>query len=198
MNAPIYDFKIDPATVVRSPKCRTPIPVFGALHRDAIIQAIFDPKARSIEFLSCLRHQHTSVAVNGAVVHGDGGAYLIDISGHRLTRTFEEESAIYAALRSHAISVRVMDDRDIMTEPLLGNAREVWTCRNVKLPLRDRFRILAALDEEGPLSIMALQEFVCVSVDLATAVCTLACADLVEIDLLSGPLGPTTIVRCRA
>lgn len=198
MNMQTSTFGNAAAYVVNGPKCRTPIPIQSWLQHDAIIQTILDPGVRSIEFASGLPYLNSRFDVNAVIVRGNDRTFVIDIPGLRPARSVDEEAAFNEVLHANGISLRIVDHCEIIAEPRFSNAREIWTCRNANVPLSDRFRIMTALAEEGPLSIFALQEFVRTSIDLATAVCALACADLVEIDQLSGPIGPKTSVRCRS
>jgi hypothetical protein len=61
-----------------------------------------------------------------------------------------------------------------------------------------RMQILSVLQEDGPLQLGCLLQRVRAIQDPAPAVMALACSDLVELDLISRPLGPSTIVRSRS
>jgi hypothetical protein len=187
---------VDPKSIT-CPKSRTSIPLQSWLHRDALVQASLDPGVRIIEFLSEIRFRGVSAAVNSIVLHRDEGSFMLRIEGHRPVRNEDEECAMQSALAQRGISILDMTAAEIRIEPRLTNAREVWNCRDFHVSMADRMRILHALEDEGPQSIKALQHVACTSADLASALCSLACADLVEIDIDPMPLGPATIVRSR-
>lgn len=178
-------------------KSRTSIPLQSRLHRDVLILASLDPRVRIIEFLPEIRFRGASVATEATVLHRDDGSFLLRIEGHRPPRNDDEEGAVRSALRQRAISMLDVTAAEIRVEPRLTNAREVWACRDFQVTMADRMRILHALEDEGPQAIKALQHVACTSADLASALCSLACADLVEIDIAAMPIGPATIVRSR-
>jgi hypothetical protein len=179
------------------PKSRTSIPLQSRLHRDVLVQASLDPLVRIIEFLPEIRFRGISVALDSTVLHRDDGSFMLRIEGHRSVRNEHEEGAMRSALRQRGISILDITTAEIRVEPRLTNAREVWACRDFHVTMADRMRILHALEDEGPQSIKALQHVACTSADLASALCSLACADLVEIDIAAMPIGPATIVRSR-
>jgi hypothetical protein len=61
-----------------------------------------------------------------------------------------------------------------------------------------RLRILKALAEDGPLPLSQLLAAIQGDRDPAPAVMAMACSNLVELDLTSGALGPSTLARSRA
>jgi hypothetical protein len=54
------------------------------------------------------------------------------------------------------------------------------------------------LQEEGPLQLGCLLKKIHAARDPAPAIMALACSDSLEIDLVTQPLGPSTIVRSRS
>jgi hypothetical protein len=59
-------------------------------------------------------------------------------------------------------------------------------------------RILQALRDDGPMELGRLLEVIRADRDPSPSVMSLACDDLLELDLTSRPLGPATMVRSRA
>jgi hypothetical protein len=59
-------------------------------------------------------------------------------------------------------------------------------------------QVLTALQEDGPLNLGSLLQRVRAVRDPAPAVMALACSDLIELDLFSQPLGPSTNARSRS
>jgi hypothetical protein len=88
----------------------------------------------------------------------------------------------------------VLTAEEIRREPRYANARLVWSHRETPVSVGLRLRILLKLLDEGPMPLGELLKSIRSEVDPAPAVMALACANLVELDLLSQPLSPTTIV----
>ncbi|WP_445217585.1 hypothetical protein ACKWRH_37135 [Bradyrhizobium sp. Pa8] len=65
------------------------------------------------------------------------------------------------------------------------------------MPIPLRLNILKIVADEGPIELGRLLETFRGDQEPSRAVTALACADLLEIDLSSGPLGPSTMVRSR-
>jgi hypothetical protein len=86
---------------------------------------------------------------------------------------------------------------DIQREPVFSNSRIVWSHRLHPVAIGMRLQILQILSDEGPMSLSGLLSAVRSERDPGAAVLALACADIVELDLKSIPLGPMTPVRCR-
>jgi hypothetical protein len=182
---------------VSSPKFRSAIPVRSAVHRDFLIQSALDVHVRSIEFLPEVRFGDVALTVNSIVVRRDDGNFMVEIQGRRPLRDVDDENILAQGLQSIGLSLLEADIDEIRREPRLSNAREVWDCKDLRVTIRDRMQVMTALSEEGPQSILALQDIVHTSVYLASSLYALACADLVEIDMDDRPLGPHTVVRAR-
>ncbi|MET4085617.1 hypothetical protein [Bradyrhizobium sp. S3.5.5] len=182
---------------VNANKCLTAIPVRSTLHRDALIQSVLDPHVRCIEFLNEVRFGTEAVTVNSIVIRRFDGAYMLDIVGHTAPRDVDEEQTLFNGLKSLGVSVLQLDSFDIRREPRLSSAREIWDHRNVDVPFRDRSSILSALSEYGPQSVNSLEDILRATPDFRPSLYALACADLVEIDIATRPLGPNTRVRAR-
>jgi hypothetical protein len=88
------------------------------------------------------------------------------------------------------------DPSDIRRDPLFSNTREIWSHERYCVPLIDRLKISVVL-EEGPQSILEIEERARPSCDIIRALCALACENLVEISIHERPLGPNTVVRER-
>lgn len=114
----------------------------------------------------------------------------------RRVRDLDDEGLVQNALRNLGLQLVVTAD-DLRAEPRRSNARLVWSYKDrpVAVPLRQSIPKLLA--DEGPMQLGALLETIRSGEDHSLAVTSLACSDLLEIDLKSGPLGPSTIVRSR-
>jgi hypothetical protein len=182
---------------VTTPKTRSAIPVTSPIHRDLLIQSTLDPTVRSIEFVNQVRHRGHAVATNTFVVHRDDGRFLMEVVGSRPQRDPDEDEALYLGLQAAGIQVLEVEPDEIRREPRYRNARLVWENREHQPSARDRERILDVLAENGPLSIGEIEDLTRTTSDIETAVCSLACEDIVEVDLDGGPLGAATVVRAR-
>lgn len=84
-----------------------------------------------------------------------------------------------------------------MREPRCTNARTVFEYAGRPVEIGLRLQILGTLTDDGAMPLGDLLNRLRSNRDPATAVMALACADLVELDLVSAPLGPQTIARLR-
>lgn len=186
------------ARVFTSPKCASAIPVRDVLVRDAIVQATLDPAVQKIEF-GPLEVPDPVLAIGAVVIERDGQRYLLDHRSSETARpsTVDDEGALLVAVENLGLKLWPMDARAIRREPRFSNSREVWRYRNHDVPLSDRLQIMHALAEEGPQSIMELATRISPTVDVAASVCSLACSNIVELELVERSLGPRTMVNER-
>jgi hypothetical protein len=187
------------ARVFTSPKCASAIPVRDVLVRDAVVQAALDPAVRTIEHVSLASITDPSLALNAVIVERDGQRLLLDgrKTEDRKPRTIDDEGAFLIALEKLGLKLVELDPQEIRREPRFTNCREVWRYHHHSVPLGDRLQIMHVLAEEGPQSIMELASRVSTAVDVVASVCSLACADILELELGEKPLGPRTMVRER-
>jgi hypothetical protein len=85
------------------------------------------------------------------------------------------------------------DAQNVHREPLFSNACAIWSHASHHVSLLDRLELTVAL-EEGPQSILELEDRTRLTCDVTAAVCALACADLVRLNIHDAPLGPRTVV----
>jgi hypothetical protein len=193
----ISQFKKRLTPVVTGAKCAVAIPVSDALLRDAVIQAHLDPAVRQIDYLPHARLSGQQVALNAVLLIRDDARYILDIAEAGRVRDLDDEGVRLITLEEQGLRLLELTQAEIRQEPRLSNVREVWRHNRVHVPLRDRLQIMTALAEEGSLSMAELESRVSVTLDVATSVCALACADIVELELTQWPLGPRTVVRER-
>jgi hypothetical protein len=174
------------------------IPTRCALQFDALVQATLDAAVRSIEFVASVWVEGTQVELDAIVLGREDGRYLLDVVPARPLRDFEREGLVLIALDRLALPSIVLNEADIRREPYFANSRLVWSYRMHGVGIAMRLRILQALAEESPMPLAQLLNTVQGDRDPAPAVMALACADIVELDLKSLPLGPTTLVGSRA
>lgn len=181
-----------------SPKCgEGAIPVRHHLVRDALIQAALDPTVRSIEYLSEIRTAPATMKVDAIAIVRDGIRYSLDVVEARPRRSIAQRLMIAQALLDLGLRPLVRTESDIMREPRCTNARTVFEYAGRPVEIGLRLQILGTLTDDGAMPLGDLLNRLRSNRDPATAVMALACADLVELDLVSAPLGPQTIARLR-
>ncbi|MGY4224973.1 hypothetical protein ACVMIH_002334 [Bradyrhizobium sp. USDA 4503] len=185
------------STVFSAPKCKVAIPVDSVLQRDALLQASLDPSVRTIHYRKTPNLYGAPPTVRGVVLQRFDGDYLLIVCQTRPGRTEEEHTRLAEMLGSDGLRLLERDALDIRHEPLFSNARAVWHYQRFVVSVHNRLKIAAALAEDGPQSVLELEERARPTCDIVGAVCALACEALVELDLREIPLGPRTIVRPR-
>jgi hypothetical protein len=180
-----------------SAKTCTAIPTRCAHLRDALIQASLDPVVRSIEFIAAARVGATSIDLNAIVLERDDGRYLLDVVPARPLRDVEHDGLALIALEELGLPSIVLTTADIQREPRLANSRLAWSYRLHPVGISMRMHILQVLSDDGPMMFGNLLDAVRSDRDPIPAIMALACANLIEIDLVSQPLGPATIARSR-
>jgi hypothetical protein len=186
------------ANLFVSAKTSVAIPTVCALVRDALIQASLDPAVRSIEFLAQARVGTTPVDLDAVVIVRDDGRFVLDVVPARPVRDVEDEGLALIALAELGLKQITLTAADIRREPRFANSRLVWSYRLHPVGLSMRMRVLQILGDDGPMTLSRLLSTVRTDRDPTPAVMAMACSDLIELDLVSRPLGPQTIVRARA
>lgn len=184
--------------IFRSAKTFEPIPHAGGLVHDALVQASLDPKVLEIGFLRQAGPPSAKVDVGAITVVRDDGAYFLDIVPARPLRSLDATDATEAALSEAGLRPLTLEGEDIMREPTFSAARAVWSYRRFSVAPAMRFYILAALEEDGPLTMHRLCTAVPGPQEPFLSILSLACADAVELDIRLQPLGSTTLVRSRS
>jgi hypothetical protein len=175
-----------------SGKTSAAIPARHPALRDALIQASLDPQVRSIVYVASTSVASEQVELDAIVIRRDDGRFLLDVVPARSTRDVKEQG-----LGELGLKQIILTTEEIRREPRYTNARLVWSCREIPVPVGLRMRILQILLDEGPMPLGELLKSIRSEHDPAPAVMALACADLLSLDIASQPLGPLTIARCR-
>jgi hypothetical protein len=178
-------------------KCEIAIPIHRPLLRDAVQQAALEPAVRAIQFRRSPDIECPRVSLHGVVLDRVDGRFLLRVYERRTQRSDEELARVTYVLARHRLRLLERDALDIRREPLFSNARAVWSYARYDVSLTDRLRIGLALEEGGPQSIVELEERARPTCDIVAAVCALACADLVGLNIHHVPLGRYTIVAAR-
>ncbi|MCP3471818.1 hypothetical protein NLM33_25120 [Bradyrhizobium sp. CCGUVB1N3] len=178
-----------------SAKTPTPVPARHVALREALVLASLDPAVRSILHVPSAPAGAAQVEV--VVLQHDRGRFHLDVVPARRVRDLDEEGLIQIALRDLGLEPLVVTAEDLRTEPRRSNARLVWSYKDRPVPVPLRLNILKTVADEGPIELGRLLEIIRSGEDPSPAVMALACADLLEIDLTSEPLGPSTMLRAR-
>lgn len=103
------------------------------------------------------------------------------------------------AIEAHPGRLRtvVIRPADLDSEPFAANVRMVWACARRSYPAGDQVRVMQFLQEHGASPLIEVAQAASASSDPVATVLAMACRDLVELDLRSGPLGPDTRVTRR-
>jgi hypothetical protein len=181
-----------------SAKTSMAIPARSILLRDALIQASLDSAVRSIGYIASARVGSASVKVNAIVIVRDDGRYVLDVMEARPLRDVDEEGLAQVALRDLALTPLTFTKTEIQREPRFTNAKLVWLYAQRPVGITLRMQILGRLAEDGPMTLAQLLSSIPSDRDPSPAILALACCDLIELDLISCPLGPQTVARCRS
>lgn len=181
-----------------SAKTSVAIPAPCALVRDALIQATLDPSVRTIEFLAQAQVDATQVDLGATIIVRDDGRFVLDVVQARPVRDIEQEGLALIAYSRLGLSQITLTAADIKREPRFANSRMVWSYRLAPVGIAMRMAVLQVLADEGPMALSRLLSSLRSDRDPNPAIMALACSDLIELDLVSRPLGPQTIARSRA
>lgn len=176
-----------------SPKCRAAIPVHDILLRDALEQASLDSTVLAIHYRSGPEIECPPVSLSGVVLRRGDGSYLLRVAQNRPERSQEDHASLRFVLERHGLQLLERDAKDLHREPLFSNARAIWSHAGRRVSLIERLKIAVAL-EDGPQSIIELQDRTRLTCDFVGALCALACEGLLRLDIHDTALGPQTIV----
>jgi hypothetical protein len=181
-----------------SAKTTGPIRARHPALRTALVHASLDPAVRSISHAAAGTGGSATVALDAVVLARDDGRFVLDVVAARPPLKFDEAALRGIALRSLGLASLTVTSDDLSAEPRRSNADLVWSHRGRSVALDLRLGILQVLFDDGPLSLGQLLQRVRADREPAAAVMALACDDLLEIDLGSDRIGPSTVVRSRA
>jgi hypothetical protein len=186
------------ANLFISAKTSTAIPARNLLVRDALIEASLDPTVRSLDYIPSARVGSAAVKICAVVIGRDDGRFVLDVVEARPLRDMDAEGLEQIALRDLGLAPLTITRTDIQREPRFTNSKLVWNHRLHPVGLSLRMKILGVLGEDGPMTLARLLSSIQSDRDPSPAIMALACSDLLELDLVSRPLGPSTIARSRS
>ncbi|OSI65047.1 hypothetical protein BSZ21_21955 [Bradyrhizobium canariense] len=181
-----------------SAKCPAPIPARHPALRAALVRASLDPAVRAVSHVATAHVGSAQVEIDAAVVEVGGRRFHLDVVPARRGRDVEEERLFRVVMARLGLPPLVVTAEALDAEPMRSNRDLVWSHNRRFVPVGLRIRILQVLRDDGPMELVGLLENVRSDVDPTPSVMSLACDDLLELDLQSGPLGPSTTVRQRA
>ncbi|MCS3445932.1 MULTISPECIES: hypothetical protein [Bradyrhizobium] len=181
-----------------SAKALAPIPARHPALRAGLIQASLDPQVRTIGHVATAHVASVPVDLDAVVLTRDDGRFLLDVVPARRIRDVDEEGLVQIALRDLGLRPFVVTAEDLKAEPRRTNVDLVWSYNKRFVPVGLRIRILQVLRDDGPIELVRLLESIQSDRDPTPSVMSLACDDLLEIDLTSAPLGPLSLVRSRS
>ncbi|WP_158686947.1 hypothetical protein [Rhizobium leguminosarum] len=121
----------------------------------------------------------------------DGSLWLLDTFDRKLPR---DHAVISEVASTRQCRYRVVDRSEIYDGFRLRNAKDLLRYAGHNVPLGDRVRLLAGLDEHGPLSLADCLRTVRESQPVAT-VASLVLQGLLELEIDDALIGPETMVR---
>ncbi|HVV41973.1 MAG TPA: hypothetical protein VHC94_13010 [Nitrobacter sp.] len=179
-----------------SAKTTVPIPARHPALREALVRASLDPAVRAISHLPSAHVGPAALDLDIVVVERGDGRFRLDVVPARRIRSVADERQFRAAAAELRLPPLVVTAELLRAEPVRANCDLVWSHRGRAVPIDLRMQILRLLVDDGPMALDRLLAGI-VGREPAAAVMALACDDLLELDLESGPLGPTTTVRTR-
>jgi hypothetical protein len=167
------------------------------LVRDALVQATLDPQVRSIGVAAQPQVDDAQAGLNAIVVVRDDGSFVLDVAPARPVRDARHEELLLNEYSQLGLNVITLTAADIRREPRFANSRLVWSYRLAPVGIGLRMAVMQVLADDGPMSLSRLLSAVRSDRDPSPPIMALTCSDLIELDLVSRPLGPATIVRLR-
>jgi hypothetical protein len=180
-----------------SAKVTTAIPVTHPAIREALILLSLDPKVVSIDYVASAVVASDHIDLGAIIVQRDNGRFLLDVAPGRPIRTIEDEGLVQIAIEQIGIKPWIISAKWLQREPRYSNALFVWSYHGHSVPTEQRKRILGALASRHPIELGQLERKVRSGRDPVHSIMSLACADLIELDLISQPIMSTTKVKRR-
>lgn len=182
------------AALFASYKTSRAIPCVPPFRRDFMIQNTLDAGVRRIDYHPVVALDDRVIRTDTISIERDDGRYVIDFVDARPQDDRGTHGLVQLGFELGCAGILALTAADMVREPLLSAARQVWHYSDVSLSAGDRAQVLEALEDEGPVPLRALQGLVATRRDPAHVVYALACEGSVAIDLHGG-LDGRTIVR---
>ncbi|WP_128947552.1 hypothetical protein [Bradyrhizobium zhanjiangense] len=138
-----------------------------------------------------------AVEIDAVVLTRDDMRLHLDVVPARRVRDLDTEGLVQIAMRELGLQQLAVTPEDLRAETRRSNASLVWSYKDRPVAVPLRLRVLKVLADDGSMQLGALLQTIRSGQVPSPAVMALACANALEIDLTSGPLGLTTQVRSR-
>jgi hypothetical protein len=178
-----------------SAKTAGAIPILSPAIGDALVLASLDAKVRSIGFIASARRGKEHVDLDVVVVQRGDRLFFMDVVTARRIRDLEDEGLALIALEEFELSPWTISAEALRREPRYSNTQFVWQYNRHRVPAALHKHILHVLDQQ-PMQLGRLLKRIGGD-GTSPAILSLACADVLEIDLASHPIDRTTMVRLR-
>lgn len=172
------------------------IPADTAMALQALVQASLDPGVVEINFIEFAKVRGIEVPLRSIVLVRADSQWLLDLVGAEPVQDIDQAGLRLLAIECLGIPTLTATHADLNSAPKASNCASVWACRRLQVAPDDRIRILHHLEESPTAPLIDVAATVRSGEGVA-AVFALACADLVELDLVSAPVGPSTAVARR-
>jgi hypothetical protein len=180
-----------------SAKTSAPIRFSARIVQEALVQLTLDPAVRALGLIPSVELSGTPVQPDAIVVCRADGRYYLDVVEARKLHEFDEEGLMRLAFEQLGLPPLTMSPAALRRQPYASNCCLVWNNRHVPVRASDRVCILQALTDDGPMPLGRLAAEARWSHDPVGTILSMACQNLVEIDLALRPLGPETVLRRR-
>ncbi|MGY3532189.1 hypothetical protein ACVISU_004957 [Bradyrhizobium sp. USDA 4452] len=179
-------------------KCEIGVPIqHQPLLRCALERAALDPAVQAIRYRTGPIIECPALSLHGVVLYRIDGCFLLRVYETRPERSEDQLARLTYVLQRYGLRLLERDSSEIRRELLFTNSRLVWSYARRPVSLSDRLRIGLALEEWGPQSLAELEARARPSCDIVAALCALACADLVSLNIHHVPLGRFTVASAR-
>ena len=163
----------------------------------ALVQASLDPAVVEIDFIASAKVRGIEVPVRSIVLARADGRWLLDLVDAEPAQDIDQAGLRLLGIESLGIQTLTQTHADLNREPKASNCDLVWACRRRQVGPDDRIRILHRLEESSVSPLIEVASAARIG-DGVASVFALACENLLELDLVSAPVGPSTAVaRCK-
>lgn len=172
------------------------IPADSTMALQALVQASLDPAVEEIDFIESAKVGGIAVLVRSIVLVRADGPWLLDLVDAEPAEDIDQAGLRLLAIEALGLPTLTQTPADLTREPRASNCDLVWACRGRQVAPDDRIRILHRLEESAVARLIEVASAVHIG-DGVASIFALACQDLVELDLVSAPVGPATAVAQR-
>jgi hypothetical protein len=162
----------------------------------ALVQASLDPSVVEIDFIKSARVSGIEVPVRSIVLVRADGAWLLDLVDAEPPQDIDQAGLRLLAIESLGIPTLTLTHADLNREPRASNCGLIWACRRRRVAPDVRIRILHLFEESAVSPLIEVASAARIG-DGVASIFALACENLLELDLVSAPVGPSTAVALR-